>query len=413
MPILKVFVGKAEKPRVLAQSRLIEEYEAFLLVEANNAEARKLSRSYPVEDITNQYKLRIGPRTVDTSMLSSTTAGRRQEITRATAWLTSGPHHYIVQFIGPIKQSWLSRIRATGAQLRAPFSNFGYVVRATAATLSKIAALPFVRWTGHLPHGDRIAPGLVAPSLVPTTLPRRRPRPGVYTVEVFDSGDTARIARSARSLGFKVLSSEPQARVILLQTESAPARRRTQLQKLSAVHGVRYIRQRIVPRTANNIATTVMGNSFASLASNGLKLSGDGEIVAVCDTGLDTGDPATIHPDFAGRIAAIKSYPITPDWSSIIFNPGGNDGPADLDSGHGTHVSGSVLGNGAASAGGPNLVRGHAFKANIVFQAVEQEMKWKPSAPAQRRCGASKKRRNLIVRRHYRTIPFNTISWRE
>jgi serine protease AprX len=110
-------------------------------------------------------------------------------------------------------------------------------------------------------------------------------------------------------------------------------------------------------------------------------LAGQGEIIAVCDTGLDTGEPDTIHPDFAGRIAAIKSYPITPDWNSVIMNPGGDDGPSDLDSGHGTHVSGSVLGDGAASADGPAVIRGHASKAKIVFQAVEQEMKWRPDAP--------------------------------
>jgi subtilisin family serine protease len=124
-----------------------------------------------------------------------------------------------------------------------------------------------------------------------------------------------------------------------------------------------------------------MGNAFAAASPTGPKLTGVGEIIAVCDTGLDTGNPAAIHPDFAGRVVAIKSYPITSDWSSIITNPAGNDGPADLDSGHGTHVSGSVLGDGTASVGGPALIRGHAHKAKLVFQAVEQEMKWKPNAP--------------------------------
>jgi subtilisin family serine protease len=82
-------------------------------------------------------------------------------------------------------------------------------------------------------------------------------------------------------------------------------------------------------------------------------------------------------------VAWIKSYPITPEFKDYISNPGGNDGPADLDSGHGTHVAGSVLGNGAASAGVPgvaNPIRGLAFNAKLAFQAVEQELRWKDPA---------------------------------
>jgi subtilisin family serine protease len=182
-------------------------------------------------------------------------------------------------------------------------------------------------------------------------------------------------------LGFEVISQEPKARLLLLRTEEADNATARQVEKLSEVHGVRFVRQRVVPRPSNNVATTVMGNDYTARAPGGLKLAGQGEIIAVCDTGLDTGEPGTIHPDFAGRIAAIKSYPITPDWNSVIMNPGGDDGPSDLDSGHGTHVSGSVLGDGAASADGPAVIRGHASKAKIVFQAVEQEMKWRPDAP--------------------------------
>jgi len=383
MKVLKVFVDKEEIPDVLQHANLIETYDAFIVVQMGDKSVPVLARKFPTEDITAQYCLQLGTKTVDTlaqprSLAAKTRGGTAVRVGKPSP----GPHHYVVQFIAPIKPHWLSQVRATGAVLRASYGGFAYVVRATEAQLPKIIALKCVRWVGHLPHAERVAPGLTGEARAPTPLPRRRAWPGAFTVEVFDGADIGRIAHAARKLGFKVLSRDARARLLVLHCEYSIAGKQRAVKRLSAVHGVRFIRERVLARTANNVATTVMGNKYAALAASGPKLSGNGEIVAVCDTGLDTGDPCTIHPDFAARIAAIKSYPITLDWSPIIFNPGANDGPADLDSGHGTHVSGSVLGNGAASAA---AIRGHAHRARLVFQAIEQEMKWRPNAPAELR----------------------------
>ena len=384
MPTLKVFASSpSDIEKILERARLIERYPVFIVVEATTNNATSIARRFPVEDISDQYEIRFGRETVDTDKARITPAGKvvAHEAYRGVRALDDGPHHYVVQFVGPVKASWLARLRRTGATIRAPFSGFAYVVRATPTMVRKTAALPFVRWMGHLPHRARVAPGLTGPIRVRTTLPRRRPRPGVYTVEVFDPRQVGSIARAAAKLGFEGLSKDAKAGVLIVRTDASEKECRRQVQRLSEVHGVRYIRQRVVPRTANNIATGLMGNNYAAVSPSGLKLTGAGEIVAVCDTGLDTGAADTVHPDFAGRVIAMKSYPITPDWKTIIYNPGADDGASDLDSGHGTHVAGSVLGNGAASANGPALIRGHAHKAQLVFQAVEQEMEWRPSAP--------------------------------
>ncbi len=46
-------------------------------------------------------------------------------------------------------------------------------------------------------------------------------------------------------------------------------------------------------------------NTNRNLGGN-VNLSGKGEIIGIADTGIDSGDPTTIHPDFRGRIKAIK-----------------------------------------------------------------------------------------------------------
>jgi serine protease AprX len=105
--------------------------------------------------------------------------------------------------------------------------------------------------------------------------------------------------------------------------------------------------------------------------------------VAALDSGFDTGNPVSIHADFGGlsRIYNISSYPVYPyDWGcGATLNPWADDGPADVDSGHGTHVIGSIAGDGSQSPTGFDF-KGMAYGSNINFQAAEQYVDW-PESP--------------------------------
>lgn len=88
---------------------------------------------------------------------------------------------------------------------------------------------------------------------------------------------------------------------------------------------------------------------------NDLGFKGKGVVVGIADSGLDTGVTNTIHPDFQKkRIVGVlgennKRY----GWSDLI--------------GHGTHVSGSVCGTGAASDG---RYSGIAPEADLYFICI-------------------------------------------
>jgi subtilisin family serine protease len=391
--IIKVFCSGADQKALAKTYRIIEPYQAFVLVEASPKVKELLSASYPVEDITAEYRLQIGDRTVDPAREQGrlATKGLKLRATTADGKLSSGYHHYIVQFIGPIKDAWLRQVKALGGQLRIPFGGFAYIILLDNKEAKKVASLSIVRFIGHLPHKQRIAPSVMRnvgrlATDTSSELLRTRIRPGVYSIEFFSSKDVMPVAARAKKLGFQVLSKDRKANLVIVQSTEGAARRRRQIEQLSAIHGVKFIRERAMKRLSNDVAAGILGTT-KSLAPSGLGLTGQGEIIAVCDTGLDTGDPNTILADFSGRIASIKSYPITPDFSSEITNPGGNDGAADVDSGHGTHVTGSILGDGTLSAGLAGLqgpIRGLAFKAKLVFQAVEQEMHRKRNNPGDR-----------------------------
>ena len=92
---------------------------------------------------------------------------------------------------------------------------------------------------------------------------------------------------------------------------------------------------------------------------------GDGEIIAVADTGLDRGvNDATMHNDFQGRILSITDVA-----TCCSTSPDDNYG-------HGTHVSGTALGNGVLSGSNPGSksysgsYAGVAPETELVFQAI-------------------------------------------
>jgi subtilisin family serine protease len=98
-------------------------------------------------------------------------------------------------------------------------------------------------------------------------------------------------------------------------------------------------------------------------------LYGEGQVVAVADTGLDIGVVnSSLHSDFLSKSVTIENLV----WSGVS-----DDGASDLSSGHGTHVAGSVLGTGVLSGANLSLnnysssYSGTAPKASLYFQALE------------------------------------------
>ena len=422
--ILKVFCSGADQDRFAEAYPVMERYDGFVLAEVASAEAQAISERYPVEDITDLYSIRVGEQEIDTSQPRVDDRGKQRShpAYKGAKRLTSGPHHYIVQFIGPIKEQWLKQVKKASGEPRTPLGGFCYVVRADDEARGAIAALDCVRWVGHLRHEDRIAPTLLAKTglsrAAARELPRTRTFPDTYTVEFFHSKDMKAGLAAIKELGYEILSEERKAAVATIHDPAGSAGAAKRLQALSAVHGVRAIRELTLRRPSNDVAAVIMGSQSA-LAAPGLGLSGEGEIVAVCDTGLDTGDAGTIHRDFSGRVEAMLSYPIAPMFSNWITNPQGDDGSADLDSGHGTHVAGSVLGDGTVSrelAGVTAPIRGLAHRARLVFQAVEQEMIWRNPADLQRYgryllTGIPADLRNLFDDAYQRGARIHSNSW--
>lgn len=108
---------------------------------------------------------------------------------------------------------------------------------------------------------------------------------------------------------------------------------------------------------ARDITGAAAVNVPGFVVSDGL--TGEGQIVAVADSGLDTGRLADIHPDLQNTPGKMPKVVMLKSWA-------GRQTPDDPD-GHGTHMTATIAGTGAASDG---EFRGVAPGASIYFQGI-------------------------------------------
>src|SRR5262249_8146466 len=104
------------------------------------------------------------------------------------------------------------------------------------------------------------------------------------------------------------------------------------LADLASVDEVRHIEEVVPRKLPNGVARQILRVPTGNPAPGG---EGAGEIVAVADTGFDMGSTTDVHPAFTGRV--IKLYAL------------GRQNRQDDPDGHGTHVAGSVLGDGVSN----------------------------------------------------------------
>ena len=297
--------------------------------------------------------------------------------------LGQGAHHYLVQFKGPTKKQWLSSLKQAGIQFIEPYQQFSYIVRSKESQLQILYHHPMVFWLGHLPHQNRHKVKLDSRDVGNNRVINK-----TLVVEFFNASAASKgysnIEKCAKALvtdegsGVRLIKRRVAENLISVRVEGDENLLLQMADAISKIHGVRMVRRRVIKKTKNDVAGKILG--VDALREEGIDLTGKGEIVAVCDGGFDIGRKDSVHPDFEGRVKAIKSYPISEENLQEVYNQRKDSGAADISDGHGTHVAGSVLGSGRAGRhlqGHGKPVRGIAYEAELVFQAVEQEMEWR------------------------------------
>ena len=250
--------------------------------------------------------------------------------------------YYLVQFRSPVQQAWKNQLGALGVDVLDYVPDFAFKTRMTPAQARQVAQLATVGWVGLFHPAYKLSPEL------------KRDGTHLYKVRIERGADAQLASATIARSGAQVLASQGGALLIAAN----PA----QIDAVANVLDVAWVENFMFYEKHNEFgAGAIMGANTAN--ANGY--DGSSQTAAVADTGLGGGTAATAHPDIpSSRITAIQNFA----GSSV----GGcytviNDGAVDVDSGHGTHVAGSVLGDGGTSGEG----KGTAPAAHLVFQSIE------------------------------------------
>ena len=270
----------------------------------------------------------------------------------------SDSDYILIQTRQPLDRAQKAELSNKGVAILEYVPEETYLCYFKQTNLNEIRALPYVAWANVYSRGFKVNPALAD---LPPGPPVRnlleiaaQPEgglsrtPKVVDVVLHQNVDASavrdKIAAVARLDPEDIKVSGKKVRLTL------PARRLEQLAKLDEV---RHIEEVIPRKLHNNVARQILRVGLNN--PGGATLEGDGQIVAVADTGFDKGSTANVHPAFQGRVA--KLYAL------------GRTNKANDPDGHGTHVAGSVLGDGT-SATLSISVRGTAPKARLILQSV-------------------------------------------
>lgn len=280
--------------------------------------------------------------------------------------------YILIQASAPMSSDEKLEIEAVGAKILEYVSDATYLCRYDPYDISAITSKPFVAWVNPYPNAFVVPPELkaepgpeahglmaLAPALATGT---ERP---VYVclhndIDASAPGLKAAVAQAAHVTEDAVEEAGNKFRVVTEEQH---------LDALAAIDQVYFLEEvKPVGLFNNKAVDIVVARQLSLLTSEPFRqllfIEGEGEVVAVGDTGFDIGSTKYVHSAFEGRVKAL--YPTGRPQTKLADDPDG----------HGTHVCGSVLGKEAVqfADGTWDQMVGTAPRAHLVVQSLYSGM---------------------------------------
>ncbi len=380
MSTYRVFCLETEAQNLPPETAVIEKYPGFVIISASTKVITEIQKNYPVEELPSPKNPPGIPEIAGLPVLMNAPQKR-------------GPYFCAVRFYLPVRPAYLEEIEATDSQIIETIGRFTFVVKCpnkiSLAKLHRLSTQPRVTryipkirinpqfFAGWRSKGETLTDTATQAISVEPPPKRNSSLPGILVANFFTETEQQQAKRYLRRQGIGKITELGKTRLIIkVKSNNNPIQA---VQAIATCPGLRSLEEKNLKTTFNNVARQVIADQVVTPQPTGLGLTGQGEIIAVADTGLDNGILHKLHEDLRGRVRRIQRLEFATSFleamqDSLVHITTGMEQPAvDKYSGHGTHVVGSILGNGARSKvlGGTPLIQGMAPEAKLFFQALE------------------------------------------
>ncbi|MBP7866929.1 MAG: S8 family serine peptidase [Acidobacteria bacterium] len=293
----------------------------------------------------------------------------------------SARDYFIVQAGSPGGVTELRKLlESAGVPILDYLPRFAYLVKLDAATLEALSQAAPVHWVGFFHPAFRVDPVL---DYIFEADPEHVLK---YTAHLDGDHfpDIGSVMEALEPSQLKIVNFDWTERgwLLRLQGPISDARR------LATLQGCLWVERFVDHQLFNNIARTSVATTTGRGATAGpimdvedvwaRGIRGEGQIASAADTGLSTGDLSTLHQDFGQQGSPSNPMRVIKGYALGRTTGGGKwDDNQTTGGGHGTHTSGSIVGNGFRSGSTPSTntfpstcFAGTAPKAQFVFQSI-------------------------------------------
>ncbi|ADI75116.1 S-layer-related duplication domain protein (plasmid) [Methanohalobium evestigatum Z-7303] len=274
----------------------------------------------------NKNKIYLKQGAIETNKSNLTTQSKPKQF-----YPDSKEKIYLIQFKDVIKDEWIQSLKSRDIELINYIPENGYLVKMEPGSKKDLQSIDYIQYTSIYKPNYKISPSI-----------NKTKNNLTLTIVTFENIDAQKTLDKINSTGTHIIKfGENCIRANVNLTG-------TNISDIAKINSVSWIEEYNRPRILNNDAISIMNVDDTNFIYS---LDGSGQTIAIADTGIDTGvDDSSMHPDLQDSLTGIREYEDAEDYS-----------------GHGTHVAGSVVGDGKKSSG---KYRGTAPNTDLYFQSL-------------------------------------------